>query len=168
MSRTLLLALLVGLALLAGCRTYETEWTGTTGSPITPASPVSALAPSDATHLRGCLTGTGRDFTLVDAHTATPYRLDAENTEWLEMNAGRLVEISGERRDMPGAPHFDVREIRPLADSCPAVLKGATNELNRPPGAKVGVGMVPPSIAPPSGMPQRETPPPSSTPAKSP
>jgi hypothetical protein len=163
MLRTMVvLAVFGGLLMLGGCRTYEDEWTARTGSPMQPPSAPPAVAASDATHLRGCLSGANRDFTLVDAHTATLFRLDAENSESLRLNAGRLVEIAGERRDAPGAPHFAVQDVKALADSCPAVLAGGTNELNRPPGANVQAEA--PPIGAPLGVPRRETPPASSVP----
>src|SRR5205085_3055290 len=123
-----LLCLLVCTLLLAGCRTYESEWRGTTGSPEQPLTPAAAAsAPQSAgnpNELRGCLSGTERDFTLVEANTATLYRLQTETPDPLKLNVGHLVALTGDRQQAPGAgaPGFVVHDVRSLSNTCPAAL----------------------------------------------
>jgi hypothetical protein len=139
----------LAIAVLAGCNTGKDQWYGSTGSPANGPQP-AAYHPSGAAangQLRGCLSGATDSFTLVEENSATVYRLltpedpearpnAREIVEDLRLNNARMVAISGEPRredTAPGVPEIVVRSVSPVAESCPAALQGAVNELNRPP-----------------------------------
>ncbi len=139
------------LGLLTGCGAHETQWISMTGSPaVAGVVRPSGLTPATGNGLRGCLTGTNRDFYLVDSRSATPYRLEADDRDALQMLVGELVDATGDRTaaSSSGMQQFIVRELTKVADTCPAELAGAVNQFTRPGGAEVGVKEVVPLHAP--------------------
>lgn len=152
------------LVLIVGCNRVDERWPTRTGTSADPDTAHVVLASEDTKpgqfqvpqgyNFAGCLTGANQHFVLADANSGTIYRLQA-NYDELKMFVGELIAVQGNIvENQGGVPMFslcskDLEEgkcpagsdthPKMLAENCPSVALGGTNELNQPPATKVGL-----------------------------